>query len=182
MKANLTTLTIDPFAKRQLVTFSTTEDFRQRYDELKEKDLEVEIKIYRKKRSRNANSYMWTLLNKQAEIMNISSEKLYRLAIKEVGVFRDFPPLPEEEAKTLKTAWENLGLGWFAEKLDYSDEGVIVRCWYGSSTYNTKQMSRLLDYVIEDCRALGIETMTPAELAGLKDSWKGVEYRERTDP
>lgn len=43
--------------------------------------------------------------------------------------------------------------------------------YYGSSTYNTEQMSRLIDNIVQDCKAVGIETMTPAELAALKDAW-----------
>lgn len=43
--------------------------------------------------------------------------------------------------------------------------------WYGSSTYDTEQMARLIDRVVEDCREAGIETMTPQQLAALKSQW-----------
>lgn len=45
---------------------------------------------------------------------------------------------------------------------------------YGSSQYNTKQMTRLIRSVAEECKAQGIETMTPEELAGLMDRRQAV--------
>ena len=62
-----------------------------------------------------------------------------------------------------------------AEKLDYGDnDTVTVRCFYGSSQYNTKQMSRLIDDIIQDCEALGIETKSPDEIANMISQWKAV--------
>jgi hypothetical protein len=43
-----------------------------------------------------------------------------------------------------------------------------VILYYGSSTYNTAQMSLLIDHLVQDAKALGIETMTPQELEALK--------------
>ena len=47
-----------------------------------------------------------------------------------------------------------------------------IRSYYGSSTYTTDEMSRLLDAVIEDCKAQGIETLPPDEIEHLKEMWK----------
>ena len=46
-----------------------------------------------------------------------------------------------------------------------------VTLYYGSSTYDTRQMSRLIDLVVQDCKEQGIETMTPFELDALKERW-----------
>ena len=51
---------------------------------------------------------------------------------------------------------------------------VNVTVWYGSSTYDTEQMSRLIDAVVQDCERAGIETMTPAELDALVSRWGEV--------
>ena len=44
-------------------------------------------------------------------------------------------------------------------------------CTDGSSTYDTAQMSRLIDLAVQDCKALDIETATPQELSLLLDRW-----------
>ena len=50
---------------------------------------------------------------------------------------------------------------------------VILRAYYGSSTYNRKQMAALIDLVVQDCKQLGIETLTERELSLLCDRWEG---------
>lgn len=177
MKGKLYDLSVGIFGRKQRLTIELDEDFRKSFDDLKDKEIEITIKPWKPKRSLNANAYLWELIGKLAEAMNLSPVEVYRLAIKQVGVYRDFPPLPRSEAETLKTAWKNLGLGWQTDTLDYDEDGdqVIVRCYYGSSVYNSKQMQRITDYVVQDCKALGIETRTPEELAILTSAWKGAK-------
>lgn len=72
----------------------------------------------------------------------------------------------------LMRRWSGRGLGWMAEKAPSKLQGCAnVTLWYGSSTYDTEQMARLIDRVVEDCREAGIETMTPQQLAALKSQW-----------
>ena len=47
-----------------------------------------------------------------------------------------------------------------------------VILYYGSSSYDTEQMSSLIDLLVDDCKAQGIETATPDELARYKEEWK----------
>ena len=37
---------------------------------------------------------------------------------------------------------------------------------------NTKEMSKLIDGIVEEAKTLDIETMTPNELQILKEEWK----------
>ena len=76
----------------------------------KDIDLEITIKPYKLRRSNNANSYCWELIGKIADAMNLPAEEVYRNAIKAVGIYRDFPPMPKEYAVTLKTMWQNNGI------------------------------------------------------------------------
>lgn len=132
----------------------------------------AELKEQRKKRSLDANAYLWTLLDKLADVLRTTKDALYLNAVQDVGPYKDFT-LTEDEAKTFRVAWERLGTGWPTEIVDYDPDGerVVIRSYYGSSTYNAKQMSRLIDWVIEECKDQGIETMTPEELARLKEDW-----------
>lgn len=150
-------------------------------DELKNKEkLSIILKPYSKKRSLNINSYCWVLCTKLAdklsgEKVKYTKEEIYRKAIKEVGIYKDFENLTPSEAQTLRYAWELLGTGWLTEQVDYMPDGnnVIVRCYYGSSRYNQKQMRRLVQGIVEDCKAVGIQTETPEEIARMLSLWKG---------
>ena len=53
-------------------------------------------------------------------------------------------------------------------------EGYVnIKFFWGSSNYNTADMSRLIDGIISDCHELDIETMTPSEISRLKAAWGG---------
>lgn len=132
----------------------------------------AELKEHRKKRSMNANNYFWQLVDQIADALGREKEELYLKYVKKVGPFKDFT-LSEDEAKTFRVAWSMLGTGWPTEQVDYSPSGreVIVRAYYGSSQYNTRQMSRLIDMAVEDAKDLGIEVLTPLELERMKEEW-----------
>lgn len=132
----------------------------------------ADLKEYRAKRSITSNSYMWALLDQMADALHTTKEELYLHKVREVGVYKDFH-LCEDEAKTFRAAWERLGTGWPTEQVDYTSDGerLVIRAYYGSSQYNSKQMSRLLDSVVEDCKELGIETLSEQELSLLKEEW-----------
>lgn len=130
----------------------------------------AELKERRKKRSMNANNYFWQLTDQIAAALGRVKEDLYLEYIKQVGVFKDFT-LSEEQAKTFRVAWSMLGVGWPTEQVDYDGDNVVIRAYYGSSQYSTRQMSRLIDMAVEDAKDLGIETLTPLELERMKEEW-----------
>lgn len=139
----------------------------------KNKLYNLEVKEYRQKRSLDANAYAWVLIHKLAEVMRITPEEVYLLNIPKVG--RNFTPIcvREQDVERFKKSWESNGLGWPMKDLGPSQvhgcRNLIA--YHGSSTYDTEQMSRLIDNLVQDCKALDIETLTPDKLALLKDAW-----------
>lgn len=134
--------------------------------EMRSRKYDVEIKEHREKRSLDANAYLWVLLDKLAEVLETTKEGLYRDYVQQYGIYKDFT-LTTDEAKTFRMAWEMLGTAWPTEQVDYNSKGdlVVIRAYYGSSQYNSKQMHRLISAVVEDCKQQNIEVLTPAELA-----------------
>lgn len=143
-------------------------DAKKFVGEMKQKKYAVEIKEYREKRSLNANDYFWRLLDEMASHLGSTKEYLYLDYVKQVGPFKDFE-LSVDEAKTFRVAWSRLGTGWPTEQVDFTPDGerVTIRAYYGSSTYNKRQMSRLIDMAVQDARSMGIETMSKEELESL---------------
>ena len=138
----------------------------------RDKPYVAELKEKKERRSLDANAYFWKLLTELADALTTTKESLYLKYVREVGPYKDFTLSPDE-AQTFRTAWSMLGTGWPTEQVDYTPdrEQVIVRAYYGSSQYNKKQMSRLIDSVVEDCVTVGIETLTPEKLSLLKEEW-----------
>lgn len=137
-----------------------------------DKDKQYEIKEYKKRRSLDANSYCWVLCKKIADKLRITKEEVYVKAIHEVGKF-EILPIKDEAVDTFIKAWSSKGIGWLCEVLNKSklDGYTNVIAYYGSSIYDTKEMSILIDNIVQEARQLEIETMTPKELEQLMSMW-----------
>jgi hypothetical protein len=116
---------------------------------------------------------MWVLCEKIAQKQGLSKVDVYRENVRNMGVYE---PLPIKEAAVDRFAeeWGKRGLGWFCEKTDKSKIPgyVLVFAYYGSSTYNTQEMSRLIDNLVQDCTALGIPTDPREELDRILSEWE----------
>jgi len=166
------------------IVLSTTlpkQEALQQYQKLKQitdkdKLLSVIIKQYRKKRSLDANAYCWIICQKIAEAIGSTKEIVYKKNIREVGQF-EIVPIRNDAVETWIERWGHKGLGWFAEVLDDSklDGYKKVISYYGSSCYDSREMSILIDSIVSEAKELGIETLTPTELAQLKANWMGEQ-------
>ena len=132
------------------------------------KELDVEIKQHRKKRSLDANAYCWVLLSKIAENIKTSKESVYLEMLQRYGVFTHVI-VKHEIVDRVKAEWRTVvELG---EVTVNGKTGVQLQCYFGSSTYDTKEMATLIDGIVGEAKELGIETMTPSEIALLKEKW-----------
>lgn len=139
------------------------------------KTYDLTIKPHRERRSLDANAYCWVLLDRLAEKVQIPKTEIYRRYIREIGGNSETVCVVEKAADKLCDGWSHNGIGWQTDRLPSKLEGCVnVILYYGSSTYDTRQMSRLIDMVVADCKEQGIETLTPVELDRLKDRWENA--------
>lgn len=166
---------IDFRTGKPTISFEVNEknDFKLMVDELREREkLTIEVKPYRERRSLDANAYFFVLVDKLAEKLNTTKEEIYRNAIKEIGGVSETICVRDKAVKRLCESWSRNGLGWQTDTFPSKIEGCTnVILYYGSSTYDTAQMSRLIDNIVQDCQAVGIETRTPDEIANLLSMW-----------
>ena len=145
-------------------------------EQLKNEDkLDIDIKKYRKKRSLDANAYCWVLCDKIAKEISkdgtiTTKEDIYKDAIKNIGTFE--PMIVEEKAfENFKRIWEKQGLGFLIQEVTRKDKCVKVHCYYGSSTYDSKEMSLLIELLVEEAKQLNIEVKTEQEIESLLSTW-----------
>jgi hypothetical protein len=144
-------------------------------DNKKDRPYVADLKEYRERRSLDANAYAWQLLGKLSAVLRLSPEEIYRQYIPDVGGNFTIVPILREAVDDFCTAWCEGHDGRVAVDMGpcRRTEGYNnVRLYLGSSDYDTAQMSRLIDMIIEDCKLQGIETMTPFELERLKGEWQ----------
>lgn len=136
-----------------------------------DKTFGVEIGPYKKKRSLEANAYYWVLCGKLSEVMNLPPKEIYRQHIRDIGNFKTIC-IKKEAVQDFSKLWCSDHEGRLIETRRSKIPGcTTVLAYYGSSDFNTEQMSRLIDNCIQDCKNVGIETMTPEERAVLLKRW-----------
>ena len=139
-------------------------------NDLKDKKIDIEIKKHVEKRSGKSNRYFWELLEQLCDRRCLDKLSEYKKRVKELGIFR-VSRIPSKDFDTLKKSWEHWGEAWFCEVGDTEiigdEEFKIVFLYYGSSSFNKSQMSRLIDDLVQDCKAIGIETKTQEEIKSM---------------
>jgi hypothetical protein len=155
-----------------LVSFTTRDNPGQIFDDLKGEAVKVEIKKASKAKSRDANAYCWVLIDKLAEKLGESKEAVYRQYITNIGGNSEVVCVKNNAVERLCSGWSRNGIGWQTDTFESKIQGCTnVILYYGSSAYDTAQMARLLDLIIQDCKEFGIPTETPNEIARLKALW-----------
>ena len=128
--------------------------------------LNEEIEVKRKKRSKNMNSYFWELLQQLCLEMNLDVIQEYKKRVKELGIFKQWE-LDTINVPTFEKIWQDRGIAWFTEKVEEIGNKTIINAYYGSSSYNSKQMSKLIDSLVQDCKQIGIQTLDEIEIEEL---------------
>lgn len=150
-----------------------TPQARQIADAVKEgKTYTVEIKEYRKKRSLDQNALYWRVLTDFSKAMNISNARAHNLLLRRYGqlerygdklVYVILPDTEESEKKADEAETYHLKP---TSQVKPGKDGQNYRTWIllrGSSTYTTEEMSRLIDGLLDECRQIGLEVLTPQE-------------------
>jgi hypothetical protein len=154
----------------------------------KDSDTKYELKEYRKKRSKSQNAYYWSLLGEVARVTGIHSARIHNENLRHLGlVFKvggelviTFLPDTEEGEQTALES-EELHLQPTSQVKD--GKRCRLRAYKllrGSSDFNTAEMSALVDLMIEEAKAQGIETMPPDELARIRQYEQQNEAHQHT--
>lgn len=159
------------------LTFSTTSiqnwAVKQIVNELEnnEKQLILTLDYESKQRSNFQNSLLWGLLEEEAKFLNggrknnadYSAENLYYEAINNYG--KDtLIAVPDGVEKELKRVYRRV---FIIDKFDKDGElWVKCRCVIGSSKYTPKEMSDLIEGVLDDIAKIGIDTQIIRYLKG----------------
>lgn len=177
----ITDLNIDFNTSKPKITILLDVNDKEVVEELKnDEKLNISLKKYRKHRSLNANAYFWKLLQELCELAEIDPIGDYKRRVKELGIFRRFK-IEKENVKTFEKMWTVQGTAWFCEITDTeyigNTEFKIINAYYGSSSYNSKQMSRLIDGLVQDCKHYGVETKPQEEIDSLLRSWDNEQKK-----
>lgn len=141
-------------------------------------EIKISVSKWRKQRSLNANSYFHLLVNEIAEKLNIGNDECKIRMNLEYGT----PAVDKDGNKVIVKLPSSVKVSAFydyAKFIAEKEEKGLKLSYYlfykQTHTLDTKEMARLIDGVVEEAKALGIETITPSELENLKSLWSSYE-------
>lgn len=168
-------VSIDFVTGKPLVTFLLNEQGQARamVDELRCQDkLSLKFGKFKQKRSLDANAYAWVLIGKIAEKTGVPKNEVYQNAVRNIGGNYEIVCVQDKALDSLCQMWQRNGIGWTTDTMPSKIEGCTnVFLYYGSSVFTVDQMTRLIDSIIADCKALGIETKSYEEIESLLGAW-----------
>lgn len=162
---------IDYASNRARITFEVNEKNNaiNGFNELKDVEkLSIKAVKYRHKRSLNANAYFWELLGRMADVLGTDKDEVYLTMLGRYGVYTHVIVKPEA-VEAVKREWR--AVKELGEVIVNGKNGVQLQCYFGSSAYNTKEMSKLIDGTVSECKELGIETRPPEEIEAFCREW-----------
>ena len=181
-------LGIDLMSRHQKLEIEIDSDIREEYDKLKDKKkLRINIVQYRAKRSLDANAYYWTLLAKFADVLGLNNQEAHNLMLCKYGKPETFGgqvayvtiPDTEEAEKKVRNAPDHHLCP--TSQVRRGNDGVMYRTYKmlrGSRTFDTKEMSRPINGLVDCCKEAGIpetEIASPNEKEILKERY-GVNF------
>lgn len=167
-KGKLIDVTKDWQTGKFRLTFTVDRDVSNDLDALKG-DLRIKAVKWREKRSLDANAYYWQLLTQVADATNQSNTEVHNQMLSEFGTVEVMAGAAMTVILLDSVDWRKLpGLHLRpTSAAKVLDNGKLYRVYYvmkGSHEYDSKEMSRLINGLVEEAKQLGIETMTPAEI------------------
>ena len=127
---------------------------------------DVKINKHREKRSLNANAYLWKLVTEIGNILNKSKEEVYLQMLIDYGQSEMISILSEINVKGYFKYYKLAGTSILNGK-----EFNHYKIYKGSSEYNTKEMSILLEGAVQEAKNLGIKTKEDYEIEKLIEEW-----------
>jgi len=148
--------------QQKLVQFELVDGYNlNELGSLADCDISIDIKKWRNKRSLTANAYLWVLLDQMAKALNTSKDELYIQVLSRYGTFTHVL-VPKKAVEAFKANFRTCVER--GERPLKGGVGIVLECYFGSSTYNSLEMAQLLNGVVSEAKELGIETEPQEEI------------------
>lgn len=159
-----------PFrSKRPVVSFEVQAE-PEALEKYMDIDLDISFSRHRNRRSIDANAFLWACLGEIARAINSDTWSIYLYMLERYGKFTHILVKPE--------AVEQVRQVWRETKIVGEKDGMIqMLCFFGSSTYNTKEFSQLLDGIISEMKGMHLETPPDEEMKQLLEGMRERDQR-----
>lgn len=173
-------------SNRQELTLSVSEDARDTFHKLLGKPVGITIEEHTEDRSKDANKLMWWCIGKIAKHNHVDKWDVYMDYIKRFGKYV-YIEIPEPTLERVKRSWREIEVVGESEEHEWSlKTGKKVKykslqclCYYGSSTYDTKEFHDLLESIISEMIGMDLEPPTSEQMRRSLELWEKKQQKER---
>lgn len=139
--------------------------------------IDIKAGKHKKKRSLDANAYFHVLVGKLAEKNTISKARAKNILISRYGqveLLPDGSPMiyktnaPEEYMLELESI--------HCIPVKFTEDATFYKIYRGSHTYDSYEMSKLIEGTVADAKEQGIDTKTPDEIRRMVSAWQSRAY------
>lgn len=168
-KGRITGIQVPFRSKRPVVSFEVQAE-PEALEKYMDIDLDISFSRHRNRRSIDANAFLWACLGEIARAINSDTWSIYLYMLERYGKFTHILVKPE--------AVEQVRQVWRETKIVGEKDGMIqMLCFFGSSTYNTKEFSQLLDGVVSEMKEMHLETPPDEEMKQLLEGMRERDQR-----
>ena len=176
-RGKLTDVTVPFRSRKPVISFEVTAD-PEDIEKYADMDLDITFVKHRQCRSLDANAMLWACLGEMAKALRTDNWSMYLYELERYGKYTHILVIPEA-VESVKAQWRETKV---VGEMQVIDPGtgkprtmIQMLCFYGSSTYNTAEFSRLLDGVVSDMKDMHLETPPDAEM---RELLRQMERRE----
>lgn len=170
VKARIKGIDRNLLTRETAFTFITKSDTAaEELERLQDQDLRVKAVRYRQKRSKSANALFWHCVGEIANVLQMDKWDVYLRLLKDYGRYTYIVCKPEM-VDQVRSQWRE-SIVW--NSVDVNGEPAVqMLCFFGSSSYNTKEMSFLIDGTIETMKELGLDTPMSQDIKSALERWE----------
>lgn len=148
--------------KYQITLLMNESEHLSSVNDLKDALLDIRLEKHREKRSLDANAYLWSCLSDIAKALETDKWSIYLQMLKRYGKFT-YIVLKQSAVESMKKQWRECEV---VGDIDVGGEKAVqMLCYFGSSTYNSKEFSDLLNGVVSEMEEMGLQPPPTRELA-----------------
>lgn len=166
----------DLLSGKMNLTFEVESSAISQLDNIKNEDkLSIKAVKFRAKRSLNANALLWECIGRMAAVLRSDKWDVYLMMLKRYGKFT-YICVKENVVDAVKQQWRECEV--IGEVTINGKKAIQMLCYFGSSTYDTQEMSILIDGVMSEMKEMGIETPTDERTKAALERWE-AEWQSR---
>lgn len=137
-----------------------------------EGDLRITTKKWRERRSKDANALFWACVGEISQLLHVDKWEVYLGLLKSYGKY-SYVIVPENAVGRMKEMWRETEV--VGDINVNGRKAVQMLCYYGSSTYDTSDMSHLIEGTMHEMDNLELPRPDGGEIRRALAEWERIQ-------